>query len=95
MPRKNLKVNQTKSFAKTAKKLKPNQTEDLENAINKIIKDPESGILKSGDLMDVRVIKFKMSNQLTLLAYVYDWINETITLLAVGPHENFYRDLKR
>jgi hypothetical protein len=34
-----------------------------------------------------------MAKQLCLLAYTVS--SDVITLIAVGPHENFYRDLKR
>ncbi len=38
--------------------------------------------------------KFRLANQLCLLSYrVLD--EETLKLLTEGPHENFYRDLKR
>jgi hypothetical protein len=41
-----------------------------------------------------QVYKFRMGNLLCLLAYrVLD--ESTLKLLMVGPHENFYRDLKR
>ncbi len=33
--------------------------------------------------------------QITLLAYQYEELNSYVTLLALGSHENFYRDLKR
>ena len=46
-----------------------------------------------GDLAGVRVYKFDCINQLYLLAYLWD--ESSRTWLAVGPHENFYRDLKR
>jgi len=36
-----------------------------------------------------------MVHQLTLLAYNYDETDENFTLLALGSHENFYRDLKK
>lgn len=35
-----------------------------------------------------------MCNQLTLLAYEFNIDTPAITLLAIGTHENFYRDLK-
>ena len=55
---------------------------------------PDIGEAKVGDLLRVQIYKFKMINQLCLLAYrVLD--PQTIKLLMVGPHENFYRDLKR
>ena len=58
-----------------------------------ILADPMSGELKLGDLTWLRVFKFRMVNQLTLLGYeIRD--SDTIVLHAVGSHENFYRDLK-
>jgi hypothetical protein len=42
----------------------------------------------------VQVYKFRMGALLRLLAYrVLD--ENTLKLLMVGPHENFYRDFKR
>lgn len=38
--------------------------------------------------------KFRMTSQLSLLAYTLP-DEDTIKLLAVGAHENFYRDIKR
>jgi hypothetical protein len=35
-----------------------------------------------------------MTKQLTLLAYSYEDDSATLTLLALGAHENFYRDVK-
>lgn len=32
---------------------------------------------------------------MTLLAYTYNDGTITLTLFAFGPHENFYRDLKK
>ena len=57
--------------------------------------DPELGERKKGDLAFLRVCKFKMSKQLTLLGYSFDDGTLTLELLALGVHENFYRDLKR
>ncbi|RAZ46133.1 hypothetical protein DP175_09210 [Polynucleobacter paneuropaeus] len=57
-------------------------------------KDPEIGEAKVGDLLGVYVYKFRLSQQQCLLAYrILD--AESIKLLTFGPHENFYRDLKR
>ena len=63
-----------------------------------MIKTPLLGARKKGDLSDVLVHKFKLTKQETLLAYCYEEAEEaeeTITLLALGSHENFYRDLKK
>ena len=57
--------------------------------------DPSLGEMKVGDLVGIRVYKFKMVKQLTLLAYTFEEDIITLTLLALGSHENFYRDLKK
>lgn len=58
------------------------------------MKDPKLGILKKGDLNTVRVYKFKISTQLMLLAYSFEEHTLILTLLALGSHENFYRNPK-
>ena len=85
---------QTQTFVKQTKKLHKNQISDLEDAIQTIVKDPTIGDMKKGNLAGVRVYKFKMINQLTLLAYEYTHEKIQLMLLALGSHENFYRDLK-
>ena len=44
--------------------------------------------MKKGDLKEIRVFKFKMAHQLTLLAYKYEENEKSLVLLALGPHEN-------
>lgn len=51
--------------------------------------------MKKGDLNGVQVYKFKMVNQLTLLAYEFYGDKLQLILIAFGTHENFYRDLKK
>ena len=63
--------------------------------MQRLIADPMIGDSKAGDLEGVRVHKFEMANQLNLLAYSYEDEILTLTLLAIGSHENFYRDLKQ
>ena len=92
---KKLKVFQTRQFAKAVKKLHSNQKADLDNAVRMLMEDPMLGDSKAGDLTGVRVFKFKMVNQLNLLAYSYADEVLTLTLLGLGSHENFYRDLKQ
>ena len=66
----------------------------LDAALKLICKDPAIGEAKVGDLLSVYVYKFRLSQQQCLLAYrILDV--EHIKLLTFGPHENFYRDLKR
>lgn len=81
------------AFKKVFKKLHENQKEEVKKIIKEIIKNPELGAAKKGDLSGVYVYKFKMSSHEYLLAY--EWIPEQRVLLALGVHENFYRDLKR
>ena len=88
-------VVQTPSFKKSVKKLKSNQKRDLDEAIKRLMLDPEMGEKKRGDLGYLRVLKFQMAKQLTLLAYSYENGSVTLELLMLGTHENFYRDLKR
>ena len=84
----------TPTFERTVKKLHHQQKAELDEAVRTIASAPEIGEAKVGDLAGVQVYTFKMINQLCLLAY-RDMDPQTIKLLMVGPHENFYRDLKR
>jgi mRNA-degrading endonuclease RelE of RelBE toxin-antitoxin system len=88
-----IQVFQTPLFSKIKKKLKKNQIKDLDNAAREIIKNPELGEQKKGDLADVWVYKFRMVDRENLLAY--QWDEKTRTLISLGVHENFYRDIKK
>ena len=89
-----MKIQQTGSFRRKVKKFTPDQKQALDRAVKKIVGTPGIGTMKKGDLALVRVYKYKAKTLQYLLAYTYDTNSETITLLAAGPHENFYRDLK-
>jgi mRNA-degrading endonuclease RelE of RelBE toxin-antitoxin system len=88
-----IQVFQTPLFSKIKKKLKKNQIKDLDNAVREIIKNPELGEQKKGDLADVWIYKFRMVDRENLLAY--QWDEKTRTLISLGVHENFYRDIKK
>lgn len=88
------RVLQTPSFAKAVKKLHKNQKVDLDKAVKAVIDNPFIGERKKGDLSFLRVHKFKMVKQLTLLGYSYQDGSVTLELIALGSHENFYRDIK-
>lgn len=90
-----MKVLQSGVFARTAKKLHKKEKAALDRAVKTVMDDPTVGDLKVGDLAGVRVYKFKVAVQQYLLGYQYDEGTVTLTLLALGSHENFYRDLKR
>jgi len=77
------------------RKLHNNQLPKLDEATKQIQDNPHIRELKLGDLAGVRVYKFSIFNQLTLLAYFYNEQDNKLTLLALASHENFYRDLKK
>ncbi len=84
----------TPTFARAVKKFHSAQKADLDAAIRIVSANPLVGEAKIGDLAGVRVFKFRTNNQLCLLAYAQE-DEECIRLLALGSHENFYRELKR
>lgn len=88
-------VLQTPTFKKSVKKLKPNQKSELDTAIKALIAKPSLGEQKKGDLAFLRVYKFKMNRQLTLIGYSFNDGTLTLELMALGSHENFYRDIMR
>ncbi len=89
-----MRVQETPSFRKQVKRLRPNQKSDLDLAIRALIANPLVGEQKRGDLSGVRVWKCRLVGQLSLLAYEYRPNDELLVLHAIGSHENFYRDLK-
>jgi mRNA-degrading endonuclease RelE of RelBE toxin-antitoxin system len=88
-------VVQTRRFARQYKKLHDNFAADVDQAVAAVAAAPESGERKKGDLAALRVVKFRSQGQLYLLGYTLDDVVLLVYLEAVGPHENFYRDLKR
>lgn len=89
-----MKIVQTRQFKQAVKKLTPNQKKELDEAVKIVMNNPYVGDQKKGDLNFLWVYKFHMNNQLTLLGYSYKDEIVTLNLLAVGSHENFYRDIK-
>lgn len=84
----------TPTFLKTVKKLHPNQKKSVDKAVLAISGDTKAGIAKVGDLEGIAIYKFRVNDQKWLLAYRVI-SKKSVKLLLVGPHENFYRDLKR
>ena len=91
----NWTVRQTRRFSRQYKKLHDNTATDVDDAITEVANNPELGEQKKGDLARLRVYKFRSGEQLYLLGYTLDETVRLIYLEAVGPHQNFYRDLKR
>ncbi len=88
-----MKIFQSRSFAKKVKKLTSAEKKALDEEIRKIINQPEIGIEKKGDLKGIFIHKFKTNSALYLLSYRFS--KDHLELIMLGPHENYYRDLKR
>ncbi|MBS7350991.1 MAG: type II toxin-antitoxin system RelE/ParE family toxin [Comamonas sp.] len=89
-------VRETRRFARSYKKLTNIALiADTDNAVSSIAKNPDIGERKKGDLAHLWVHKFRSNGQLYLLGYSREDVVRLVYLEAFGPHENFYRDLKR
>lgn len=84
----------TPSCERSIKMLHANQKKSLDKAIKVISSKPGIGEAKVGDLEGIYVYKFKLVDKQWLLAYRVV-SSKKITLLLMGPHENFYRELKK
>lgn len=87
-----MKVYRSSSFGKKINKFNKKEKTALDDEIRKIIANPLLGAEKKGDLRGIFVHKFKIVTTLFLLAY--RMVGEDIELITIGPHENYYRDLK-
>jgi len=65
----------------------------IEDETERILKDPEIGETKRGDLAGFRVHKFTFHKQQYLIAYKMQ--GKDIFFYMIDTHENFYRELKR
>ncbi len=87
-----MKVYQSRLSAKKVKRLNSQEKRVLDREIKKIIANPEIGVEKKGDLSGIFVHKFKVK---TALYLAYRFTEEYLELIMLGPHENYYRDLKK
>ena len=88
-----MKVIQSPLFARRVKKFHKDQKKSLDYRIKQLLENPKLGEGKKGDLNGVYVYKFKLKAQQYLLAYRVK--RNTLELIMIGPHENYYRDLKQ
>lgn len=88
-----MKIIQSRSFEQRIKKFNPAQKMILDEQIKSILENPDIGDGKRGDLREVYVHKFKIKTIQYLLAYRFN--EEQLELIMIGPHQNYYRDLKR
>ena len=87
-----MKIYQSRSFEKKIKKFSKKEKNILDQQINKILENPFLGEEKKGDLRGLYVYKFKIKTIQYLLAY--RMMRDDLELIMIGPHENYYRDLK-
>lgn len=88
-------VLQTRRFLRQYKKLHDNVAADIDIAVDVIAQNPDIGERKKGDLAQLLVYKFRSQGQLYLIGYTLEQQIRLIYLESLGPHESFYRDLKR
>lgn len=88
-----MKIYQSRSFEKKAKKMAKPEKEALDREVRTIAENPAIGEEKKGDLRGVFVHKFKFKTTQYLIAYRK--IGDDLELVMIGPHENYYRELKQ
>jgi len=88
-------IRQTRRFIRIYKSLQNNVAIGVDMAVVEIARNPDIGEKKKGDLASLWVYKFRCLGQLYLLGYTRDDSVRLVYLEALGPHENFYRDVKR
>ena len=84
----------TSTFARQLKKLHKNEKASLDKALQQLMRNPLLGEAKKADLEGIYVLKFTVNRQEWLVAYRL-LTRDSLKLLLLGPHENFYRNLKK
>jgi len=87
-----MKILQARQFERKVKKFTKQEKRSLDKQIQKIADNPAIGSEKRGDLRGVFVHKFKIKHSQYLLSHRF--AEENLELIMIGPHENYYRDLK-
>ena len=88
-----MNIYQSRSLEKKVKKMSKTEKDTLDREIRKVAENPSIGEEKKGDLRGVFVHKFKIKTTQYLLAYRK--VGSDLELVMIGPHENYYRDLKQ
>ena len=82
-------------YNRIKKRFPPFFRKRLNKVEDEIATNPSLGEEKAGALKGIRVYKFKVFDQQVLLAYQVDKDKKQVIFVAIGGHENFYRDLKQ
>ena len=87
-----MRIIQSRTFEKRVRRFRKQEKTILDRQVRRIAKDPSVGQEKRGELRGVFVHKFKIHATQYLLSYrMAD--TDTLELIMMGPHENYYRDL--
>ena len=87
-----MRIIQSRTFEKRVRQFAKQEKKVLDQQIRKIVANPEIGQEKRGELRGIFVYKFKIHATQYLLSYrLAD--ADTLELIMIGPHENYYRDL--
>jgi len=87
-----MNILQSRSFERKVKKFSKQEKKVLDKQVIKIAENPSIGTEKKGDLRGVFVHKFKIKTTQYLLSYRF--VSDDLELIMIGPHENYYRNLK-
>ena len=87
-----MRIIQSRSFEKKLKSFRKRDKKILDEQIQRILDNPSIGQEKKGDLRGVFIHKFKIRTTQYLLSYRF--AGDALELIMIGPHENYYRDLK-
>jgi mRNA interferase RelE/StbE len=88
-----MRIYQSRSFEKKVEKMSKPEKMALDQEVKRIAENPTIGEEKKGGLKGIFVHKFKFKTIQYLLSYRKT--GDDLELVMIGPHENYYRDLKQ
>ncbi len=87
-----MRIIQSRTFERRVRQFAKQEKKVLDQQIRKIVANSAIGHEKRGELRGIFVYKFKIHATQYLFSYrIAD--AETLELIMIGPHENYYRDL--
>ncbi len=87
-----MRIIQSRTFEKRIRRFRKQEKRIIDQQVKKLVKNPSVGQEKRGELRGIFVHKFKIQATQYLLSYRMAGA-DTLELIMIGPHENYYRDL--
>ncbi len=87
-----MRIIQSRSFERKVKRFSKQEKRILDRQIKKVLDNPTIGQEKKGDLRGVFIHQLKIQTIQYLVSYRF--VGNDLELIMIGPHENYYRDLK-